>query len=159
MSCMIDEEGRRRDLDYIQERTGHPLLEFQPRHDPSTPTPYTFKNATFKPGKRPRLLPRWYRLIALLSCLGKVLERVVARRLVHLALKYKLFSLLHFGATPRRLAVDAAATLIHDVEKTFQDQEVMSALVFDIKLAFDRGTDARLVKKLWEQDILVTMIR
>ena len=54
--------------------------------------PSVFKNATLcalpKPGKCPRSLPRSYRLIALLSCLGKVLERVVARRLAHIALKY-----------------------------------------------------------------------
>ncbi len=37
MSCMIDKKGGR-GPDYVQERTGHSLLEFQPRHDPSTPT-------------------------------------------------------------------------------------------------------------------------
>lgn len=122
-----------------------------------------FKNATLcalpKPGKRPRSLPRSYRLIALLSCLGKVLERVVARRLAHLALKYKLFSLLHFGATTRRSAVDAAATLTHDVEKAFQDHEVLTALAFDIKGAFDRVTNTRLIKRLWEQNIPLSIIR
>lgn len=122
-----------------------------------------FKNATMcalpKPGKRPRSLPRSYQLIALLSCLGKVLERVVARRLTHLMLKYKLFSPLQFSATPRRSAVDVAATLTHDVEKALQDQEVMTALAFDIKRSFDRVRDTRLVKRLWEQGILLTMIR
>ncbi len=125
--------------------------------------PYTFKNATLcalpKPGKQPRLLPRSYQLIALLSYLGKVLERVVARPLAHLALKYKLFTLLHFGATPRRSAVDAAATLTHDEKKAFQDQEVISTLAFDIERAFDSVTDTRLVKRLWEQGIPLPMIR
>ncbi len=84
-----------------------------------------FKNAILyallKPGKRPRLLPLSYRLIALLSYLGKVLERVMARRLAYIALKYKLFSLLYFGATSRCSAVDAASMLTYDVEKAFQD--------------------------------------
>lgn len=114
--------------------------------------PCIFKNATLcalpKPGKRLRSLPRSYRLIALLLCLGKVLERVVARRLAHIALKCEIFSPLHFGATPRQSAVDAAATLTHDVEKAFQDQEVLSALAFDIKEAFERVTDARLIERL-----------
>ena len=43
--------------------------------------PLAFKNAILcvlpKPGKRPRHLLRSYRLIALLSCLRKVLERIV----------------------------------------------------------------------------------
>ena len=85
-------------------------------------------------------------------------HQVVARRLAHLALKYRLFSPLHFGATPRQSAVDAAATLTHDVEKAFQDQEVMTALAFDIKGAFDKVTDSRLVKRLWEQGIPLAII-
>ena len=35
----------------------------------------------------------------------------------------------------------------------------MTALAFDIKGAFDRVTDARLIKRLWEQDIPLPMIR
>ena len=124
---------------------------------------YTFKNATLysipKPGKQPRLLPRSYQLIALLSCLGKVVEQVVARPLAHLSLKYKLFSPLYFGATPRQSAVDAAATLTHDEEKAFQDHEVISTLSFDIIRVFDSVTDTRLVKRLEEQGIPMPMIR
>ena len=91
--------------------------------------------------------------------MGKALERIVARRLLHTALKYKLFSPFHFGATPRRLAVDAAATLTHDIEKAFFDKKIMSALAFDIKRAFDRVTDGELVKGLWELGIPLTLIR
>lgn len=69
---------------------------------------------------------------------GKALERIVARRLAYIALKCKLFNLLHFGATPRRLAVDAVATLTHDIEKAFRDKKIMTVLTFDIKGAFDR---------------------
>ncbi len=125
--------------------------------------PSVFKNATLcalpKPGKRPRSLPQSYHLIALLSCLGKVLEPVIARRLAYIALKYKLFSPLHFGATLRRSAVNAASTLTHNVEKVFQDQEVVTELAFDIEGAFDRVTDARLIKRLWEQDVSLPMIK
>lgn len=67
-----------------------------------------------------------------------------------MTLKYKLFSLFHFDVTPRRLAVDAAATLTNNIKKTFFDKEIMSVLAFDIKGAFDRVTDGRLVKMLWE---------
>ena len=119
--------------------------------------PQVFKTA--KPGKRSHLFPQSYRLIALLSCLEKTLERIVARRLSYTALKYKLFSPFHFGATPRRSAVDAAATLTHDIEKAFFDKEIMSALAFDIKEAFDKVTDGRLVIRLWEQGIPLSLIR
>lgn len=116
--------------------------------------PQVFKTATLcalpKPGKRSRSLPCFYRLIALLFCLGKALERIVSRRLSHMALKYKSFSPFHFGATPHRSAVNAAATLTHNIEKAFFDKEIMNAIAFDIKKACDRVTDRRLVQRLWE---------
>lgn len=88
--------------------------------------PLVFKTAVLcappKPGKRPKHLPRSYCLIALLSCLGKVLERIVARRLGDIALKFRLVSPLHFGAIPGRSAVDAAATLTHDVERAWEEK-------------------------------------
>lgn len=111
-----------------------------------------FKNATLyalpKPGKRSHSLPRSYRLIVLLSYVEKVLKRVVTRWLAHLALKYKLFSPLHFGAISRCSAVDAATTLTCNVEKAFQNQEVLTVLAFEIKGAFDKVTDKRLIKRL-----------
>ena len=83
----------------------------------------------------------------------------MARRLSHTAFKYKLFSFFHFGATPLRSAIDAAATLTHNIEKAFFDKKIMSAIAFNIKGAFDRVTDGRLVKRLWEQGIFLTLIR
>lgn len=98
--------------------------------------PSEFKTAILcalpKPGLRSKHLPRSYRLIALLSCLGKALEKVIARRLSEIAIRTKLMSPIHFGAIARRSAVDAAATLTHDVERAWQDSEVLTALAFDI---------------------------
>ncbi len=36
--------------------------------------------------------------------------------------------------------MDAAATLTHDIEKVWQDGEVLTALALDIKVAFDNVT-------------------
>lgn len=125
--------------------------------------PLAFKNATLcalpKPGKRPRSLPRSYRLIALLSCFGKILERIVAKRLGNIALTHRLISSLHFGAISGRSSVDAASTLTHDVEKAFEKNQVLTALAFDIKGAFDRVTAKRLVKRLYDQNIPLEHIR
>ena len=53
--------------------------------------PRVFKEATLcalpKSGKCSRSLPRSYRLISLLFCLGKALEHIVARRLACIALE------------------------------------------------------------------------
>lgn len=94
-----------------------------------------------------------------MSCLGKVLERIVARRLGDIAIKSRLVSPTHFGAIPGRSAVDAACTLPHDVERAWEKKEILTALAFDIKGAFDTVTEKRLTKRLWEQKILLPLIR
>ncbi len=91
--------------------------------------------------------------------MSKVLDRVVASQLANLALKYRLSHTLHFDPTSMQSAVDVAETFTYDVEKAFQDIEEISALAFDIEGAFDRWTNARLVKRLWEQDIFFTIIK
>lgn len=108
---------------------------------------------------RTKHLPRSYRLIALLSCLGKALEKVIARRLSEIAIRTKLMSPIHFGAIARGSAVDAAATLTHDVERAWQDSEVLTTLAFDIKEAFDTITENRLTARLWEQNISLPNIK
>lgn len=125
--------------------------------------PAVFKTAILcalpKPGNRPKHLPRSYRLIALLSCLGKVLERFVARRLGDIGLKSRLVSPTHFRAIPGRSAVDAACTQTHDVERAWEKKEILTALAFDIKGTFDTVTEGRLTKRLWEQQIPLPLIR
>ena len=107
--------------------------------------PLAFETAVLcalpKPGLRSKHLPRLYQLIALLSCLGKALEKVVARRLSEIAIRTRLISPIHFGAVARCLAVDAAAMLTHDKEKAWQDSEMLTTLAFDIKGAFDTITE------------------
>ena len=55
--------------------------------------------------------------------------------------------------------MDAAATLTHDVEKTFANKDILTALAFDIKGAFDRVSKTRLVQRLLEQKISLPPIR
>ena len=57
-------------------------------------------------GKRDRSLPKSYRPIALLSCLGKGLERLLARRLAHSALKLGILARDQCSAVPKRAATD-----------------------------------------------------
>ena len=77
-----------------------------------------------------------------------MLERIAAWRLADIALKSRLISFLHFGAIPGRSAVDAAATLTHDVEKAWENSKVLTALAFDIKGAFDTVTEEKLTNRL-----------
>src|SRR5699024_7101043 len=67
-----------------------------------------------KPGKKDYSSPRSYRLIALFSTLGKGLERLMAPRLVWVAIKHKILHPQQFGALPCRSATVLAAALVHD---------------------------------------------
>ncbi|CAD6932422.1 unnamed protein product [Tilletia laevis] len=82
--------------------------------------PASFKASTLvalrKPGRRDPSKPRSYRLISLQQCLGKVLERVLARRLTYIASVLNLVPTEQYGAIPGKSAVDAAVALHHDVE-------------------------------------------
>lgn len=113
--------------------------------------PLAFQTAIFcalpKPRLRPKHLPCSYRLIVLLLCLRKALEKVIARKLNEIAIRTRRISIIHPGAIARRSAVDAAATFTYDVEKALEDSKLLTALAFDIKGAFDTFTekDSKLV--------------
>ena len=117
------------------------------------PTP--FRQATLvaipKPGKRDRSSPRSYRLIALLSVLGKGLERVLAQRMAWVAIKHKILHPQQIGALPGRSASDLAACLIHDIEDARARGLRTTMLTLDIKGAFDAVLSGCLTQRLQDQ--------
>ncbi|EJP61622.1 reverse transcriptase, RNaseH [Beauveria bassiana ARSEF 2860] len=70
-----------------------------------------------KQNKRDLTDPGTWRPISLLSCLGKGMERIIAKRMSHLAIKNKILHPNQAGALPQRSATDIAAALTHDVEQ------------------------------------------
>lgn len=81
--------------------------------------------------------PKGWRPVSLLSCLGKVLERLVSKRIALLAIKYKIIPNQLFGALPARSAVDLDSCVIHDVEPTMRSKRVMALATLDFQGAFD----------------------
>ena len=104
-----------------------------------------------KNNKPDKTSPRAYRPIALLSVLGKGLERLLARRMSWLAIEAKILAKQQFGALPLRSAVDLTTCLTHDVETALNQGLVASLLILDIKGAFDSVLIGRLVRRLREQ--------
>lgn len=125
--------------------------------------PSPFRKATLvvipKGGKRDRSSPRAYRLIALLSVLGKGLERLIARRLAWTAIKSKILHPQQFGALPGRSATDLAAALIHDVEESWSRGLKASMLTLDIRGAFDAVLPGKLIRRLREQGWPIEVVR
>ena len=117
--------------------------------------PKPFKEAEVvmiaKPGRRDLTSPRAWRPVSLLSCLGKGLERLIARRLSWAAVHYSVLHPQQAGALPKRSATDLVAALIHDIEEAFARKKVATLVTMDIQGAFDTVMRNRLVLRLREQ--------
>jgi ribonuclease HI len=104
-----------------------------------------------KPNKADRTSPRAYRPIALLSVLGKGLERLLARKMAWIAVSLEILASQQFGALPLRSATDLTTCLTHDVEEALNKGLRASVLTMDVKGAFDGVLPGRLVRRLREQ--------
>ncbi|RKK61792.1 hypothetical protein BFJ69_g17090 [Fusarium oxysporum] len=117
--------------------------------------PKPFKEAEVvmiaKPGRRDLTSPRAWRPIPLLSCLGKGLERLIARRLAWAAVHYNVLHPQQTGALPKRSATDLVTALIHDIELAFAHKKVATLVTMDIQGAFDTVMRNRLVLRLRKQ--------
>ena len=127
-------------------RAAQPLLSL---------APHCFRHAVLaiiqKPNKADQANLRSYRPIALLSVLGKGLERLIARNMAWIAIRYKVLASQQFGTLPLRSAVDLTTCLLHDVEQALNQGKTASLLTFDVKGAFDGVLPGRLVHRLRTQ--------
>ena len=101
-----------------------------------------------KPNKRDRTLVKSYRVISLLNCLGKVVEKVVAEQLSQFCEANGKLHKGQMGARKHRSAVDAAAILIQKVQETWESQKIAGALLMDVKRAFDHVSRAQLAQRM-----------
>ncbi|KAI0994911.1 hypothetical protein K3495_g13269, partial [Podosphaera aphanis] len=117
--------------------------------------PRAFKRATVvilpKPGKRDRSIPKSYRPISLLSCLGKGLERLIARRISYWALKLQIIACDQCSAVGHRSASDLTTALVCDVRQAWRDKKVAGVVTVDVKGAFDGVLRNRLIYRLRTQ--------
>ena len=101
-----------------------------------------------KPNKRDRTLVKSYRVISLLNCLGKVVEKLVAQKLSQFC---EAEGKLHSGQMGGRRycsSIDAAALVINKVYKTWEAKQVAGALLMDVKGAFDHVSRAKLAQRM-----------
>lgn len=100
--------------------------------------PREFRKGTvvvlLKPGRNERLA-KSYRPITLLNTLGKILEKIIERRLS--ALTDTLIPAEQFGGRKGYSATDAVVKLSHDIETNKENGLTTSILAIDIKGAFD----------------------
>ena len=97
-----------------------------------------------KLNKRDRTLVKSYRVISLLNCLSKVVEKLVAIQLSEFCEAKGKLHKGQMGGRKQQSAMDAAALMIHKVHKMWENQHVAGALLMDVKGAFDHVSRARL---------------
>jgi Reverse transcriptase (RNA-dependent DNA polymerase) len=116
--------------------------------------PRTWKTATIavvhKPGKEDYSLPKCYCPVALLECMGKLLEKVVAKRLTHDITTLRLIPTTQFGARLYSSTVDTGLCLTHDVEMAHALGGVCGMLLFDIQGFFNNINHTRLIALVWD---------
>jgi hypothetical protein len=104
-----------------------------------------------KAGKKDRTSARSMRPIALLSCIGKGLERLVARRIATTAMMHDIISPQHVGAVPKRSAIDIVAAFTHDVEQALAVGKRVTMVTMDVQGAFDALLKNRLLHRMAQQ--------
>ena len=93
-------------------------------------------------------MPRSYRPITLEECLGKVLEKIVAKRLQYFSNTLGLLPSNQFGGRERASVLDAGAALIKNIQSAWAKGKVYSVLACDVQGFFDNVGHTYLVHEL-----------
>ena len=123
--------------------------------------PNTWKNALVipihKPGKD-NTDPRSYRPISLLSCVGKVAERLVNTRLQWHMEKTGSYSPTQYGFRPGRSTEDPLVNFDNQIRSSLVNRKVTVAVFFDLKNAFDTINHDHILLKLTKAGIKGNML-
>ena len=83
--------------------------------------------------------PRSYRPISLLSCLGRLLERMVNHGLISHLESNSVLSPTQTGYKKFRSTENQLAYLVQNTEDSFQEKKKVLAVFLDLSNAFDQG--------------------
>jgi Reverse transcriptase (RNA-dependent DNA polymerase) len=90
-----------------------------------------------KPNKPDYSAPKAYRPISLLECAGKLLEKVMAKRVMADMNAYDLLPPLQFGSRDYSSATDGVMHLTHLAQSCLLTNHVAAAIFFDIQGFFN----------------------
>src|SRR5205085_8853193 len=110
-----------------------------------------------KPGKKDYNETASYRVIALLPTLSKILERIVAMRLLPIAREKGLIHPNQCGSLPGLSTSDAVAALRHDIGTAHRRGLKASSLMLDVKGGFDNVHPSLLAARLRQAGIPLSL--
>ena len=105
-----------------------------------------------KPDKDPQLVNS-YRPISLLSCVSKVMEKMVHERLAYIVESKNHLSPSQYGFRIRKGCIDPIISLEHEVRSALIKKEVNIVVFFDLKAAFDSVDHMILLRTIAELEI------
>jgi len=91
-------------------------------------------------------MPKSYRPVALLECLSKLLEKVMAKRILHEIGEHSLVPTGQFGACPHSSTIHAGLALTHDIAGIHAQGGCCASLQFDVQGFFDSINHTRLIQ-------------
>ena len=97
-----------------------------------------------KPGKCSEAVES-YRPIALLSCFGKLIEKMVHKRLYSLIENRNLIPPFQSGFRSQRSCTDILVYLEHHIQLALRTQKVLIIVFFDIEKAFDTASQCGMI--------------
>jgi len=98
-----------------------------------------------KPGKIDYWVAKAYRPISLLECCGKLLEKIVAKRILLDSAHFNLLPARQFGSRDYHTATDAVLSATHTIQTCVKSGNAAGLLLFDIQGFFDNLHVGRLV--------------
>jgi len=102
--------------------------------------------AILKPNKNPND-PASYRPLAILSNIGKILERIVCLRMKEIVLREHLLPNVQFGM-PGKSTTLAVEYIVNSVHKAWQDGQLISLFSLDLSGAYDKVNPKKLLEEL-----------
>jgi hypothetical protein len=112
-----------------------------------------------KANKKDYSLPKAYRVISLLNCLGKAFEKILATRLSYLAETGGLLKNTQLGGRKQKSALNACLLLQSKVEEGWKKRHTTALLFIDVKGAFDHVSTDQLLSMCKKLQLLLAFIR
>ena len=85
--------------------------------------------------------------------MGKVVKKVVAQKLSRYCENYSKLHPGQMSGRKKRSAIDAVATLVHNVQETWEEKKLAAALFMDVKGAFDNVSKGQLLNQMIKLEI------
>ena len=111
-----------------------------------------------KNNKKDMALPKSHRPIQLIECLGKLVEKIIAKRITFELGKHELMPFNQFGGRSNSSCLDAGLSLTHDIQTAREKGLVSSFLAVDVKGFFDHVDHKRLIDVLEHKDLPLTLL-